>query len=350
MNWKKKWALIVVVLGFTAMLGLTACSRDRTDNSIPEENTGNKGKTEESKFICPLDGAALESMPEGRPIAVIIDNLPRARPQSGLQNADLVFETLAEGGVTRLLAVYYHGQASKVGPIRSARPYFIDLASSVNGVLVHSGGSPEALKYMKNTPGFPHLDEFRYAGSFWRSRERRAPHNLYSSTDNLRLLSQKARFDSQANKISGFSFGALPEEASTETPENEPLMSNEIRIGFPKGFAVTYVYTPELNAYSRFVAGEAHVDELTNTQLRPKNIVVKFVKTSVIDGQGRLDMKLTGHGRALVFSGGTVTEALWQRNSVDQLTTFKTTNGRTVEFFPGQLWIEIVPETTKVTF
>jgi len=265
-----------------------------------------------------------------------------------LRNADLVFETLAEGGVTRFLAVYYHGEASKVGPIRSARPYFIDLATSVKGVLVHSGGSPKALEYMNNTHGFPHLNEFNYATYFWRSRERRAPHNLYSSTDNLRRLSEEAGFNKEV-EISSFNFETATEGASRE-PAEEGLRSSEIKIDFPKGYDVSYTYIPERKLYSRFIAGEPHMDELTKRQLSPRNIIVKFVKTRVVDSQGRLEMDLSGHGRALVFSGGRVTEAVWQKDATDQVSTFKTVDGKSVELLPGQVWIEVVPETIKVTF
>lgn len=332
--------LVVIVLFF-----VTGCLKGLLeDPQVKEEARGNGTGTGSARFQCPLDGAALTSMPEYRPVAVVIDNLPSARPQSGLKNADVVYETLAEGGVTRFLAVYYHGQASKVGPVRSARPYFIDLARSLKAILVHAGGSPDALEYMKDN-NFPHLNEFNYSSYFWRSPDRRAPHNLYSSTDKLRSLVQKAELDREV-QVEGFSF--VTDDGKVGGDEN--IASDEIKIHFPKGYGVSYSYVPESKTYKRFIAGKSHIDETTHKQLSPRNIIVEFVKTRVVDGQGRLEMEITGHGRALVFSGGNVVEALWEHNSPDNMTTYKTMEGKSVELLPGQSWIEIVPEDTEVTF
>lgn len=343
---RKKWTPIIIGLSLTALFALAACMGGLPGNSGSGEQ---KEVTADStlrsgKFKCPLDGAALQELPEDRPVAVIIDNLPKARPQAGLKNADLVVETLAEGGVTRFLAVYYHGQASKVGPIRSARPYFIDLARGLDAVLVHAGGSPEALDYMKRHD-FPHLNEFNHADSFWRSRERQAPHNLYSSTSNLHSLAREVGLNSEF-QVRGFSFAG----DAASIAGDKGLRSSKITIDFPKGYDVAYSYDSGEQVYSRYTDGKAHLDELTNSQLSPRNIIVKFVKTRIIDAQGRLKIDISGHGRALIFSQGYVIEALWQDSAGDEVFSYKTVEGKSVKLTPGQVWVEIVPETAQVTF
>ncbi len=338
--------LILVVI-----FGLAVCAGGCTDKSGSENQSDLDAAPESYKFTCPFDGVSLEALPKGAPLAVIIDNHPRARPQSGLANADMVVETLAEGGVTRFLAIYYHGEASRVGPVRSARSYFIDLAMSVNAVLVHAGGSPDALSYMRSN-SFPHLNEFNYGKHFSRDRQRSAPHNLYTSTENLQNLVRQEGWD-HPEQMAGFHF-KKDQEASelfaTEAQAADVLISNEIEIGFPRQYDVSYTYDPENKAYSRFIAGEPHTDELTGSQIQPRNIIVKFVKTRVIDGQGRLQIDVVGHGRALVFTEGKVIEAVWTNKDRNQPSVFETVEGQVIELLPGQVWVEMVPESTKVTF
>ena len=333
--------VMCVAVAINSFFGSFSGSREELLREDSRKKTLNTGKLQ-----CPLDGALVDRLPQDRPVAVVIDNLPRARPQSGLTKADLVYETLAEGGVTRLLAVYYHGEASSVGPIRSARPYFIELAGGVNAILVHSGGSPEALELLKNS-NFPHLDEFRHPRYFWRISQRRPPHNLYSSISNLHKL---ARDYGLNNEVKVPSFNFISDEVKEYIGEKKSLQSDEVKIHFPRGYEVTYSYDPEEQTYCRFVDEKPHLDAATNSQLSARNIIVQFVKTNVVDGQGRLEMALTDHGRALVFSGKKVIEAVWQKSSADRPTTFKTMDGETVELLPGQSWIEIIPQNTKVSF
>lgn len=349
----RRTALYSIMLVIVA-LGVSGCGcSDRSDS----RNRSDVDST--PKYICPFDGTPLEVLPTGAPLAVIIDNHPLARPQSGLSQADLVFETLAEGGVTRYLAVYYHGEASNVGPVRSARSYFIDLAMSVNAVLIHAGGSPDALEYMRSHR-FPHLNEFNYGDSFRRVSTRTAPHNLYTSTEDLHDTALEAGWEHPA-QVPGITFRqdtdagseVLPlksETASESQTLKDVLVSREIEIGFPRQYNVSYTYLPESKGYSRFIAGEPHLDELTGSQLQPRNIIVKFVKTRVIDSQGRLKIDVAGHGRALVFSEGKVIDAVWKKDDPHQISTYETAEGKVIELLPGQVWVEIVPENTEVTF
>ena len=199
---------------------------------------------------------------------------------------------------------------------------------------------------------FPHFNEFNFAEYFWRDKGRRAPHNLYTSTENLYDLAQKEGFN-HPEQIVGYKFreqADVSKANASGTQKNSVLTSGEISIDFPGQYDVSYTYVPEKKSYSRFIAGKAHIDEFTGNQLQPRNIIVKFVKTRVIDSQGRLKIDVSGHGRALIFTGGEVIEGVWQRNHLHNLSTYETLEGQPIELLPGQIWIEIVPESTEVTF
>ncbi|WP_082112183.1 DUF3048 N-terminal domain-containing protein [Paenibacillus sp. DMB20] len=161
---------------------------------------------ETAAFTAPLTGMPLKEASSRRPLSVMINNAPAARPQSGLSKADIVYEVLAEGGITRLIAIYQSQTGiEKIGPIRSIRPYLINIGESYGGVLVHAGGSPEAYSIIKKQ-GKQDMDEIGNAGAyFWRTKDRKAPHNLYSSDEKLREGAAKLKYAAEA-KIPAYTF------------------------------------------------------------------------------------------------------------------------------------------------
>lgn len=310
-----------------------------------EKNAATNSKNVKGNISCPLDGAMLTSLPQDRPLAVVIDDLPSVRPQSGLTSADIVYETLAEGGITRLLAIYYHGEAPRVGPVRSARPYFIQLAGGLNAVLIHAGGSPEALEYMKKH-NVDHVDEFRFSRGFWRDPSRKAPHNLFSDTKTLHRLIQDTGLNKQVT-VPGLNVVASAKDIDST---DDWLESERIEISFSKSNNLAYVYDDKEKVYRRMVGGKPHMDANTDTQISPRNIIVQFVNTKVVDEQGRLEMEIVGQGRALIFASGQVVEAVWKKAAIDKPISYEAVDNDMPEILPGQTWIEIVPQGTKLTF
>ncbi|GAW93435.1 hypothetical protein TherJR_2420 [Calderihabitans maritimus] len=297
----------------------------------------------ETKVLCPLDGASLKELPARRPLAVMIDNHSRAHPQSGLREADLVYEMLVEGGITRLMAVYYHNSAEKIGPIRSARPYFIDRALDHNAIYVHVGQSPQAQTYFQEKKP-AHLDEYSITKGFWRTDDREPPHNLYTSTDNLWQLASDYNLNQQVD-LEGFLFG------TEENVFNGDREAEEIVIFYPQQFSqVRYVYDPDSRRYRRFMGGKAHIDAETNLQLSASNVIVQFVNTKTIDGVGRLEMDMIGEGKALVFSRGMVKEVRWKKQKLKEATRYLDSEDREVVLEPGQTWIEVVPRDIRIDY
>lgn len=267
-------------------------------------------------------------------VAVIVENFVDARPQSGLDLADVVYEALAEGGITRFLALYLTGDAPTVGPIRSARHYYVHWASEYGAALVHIGASPQGFQALRAT-GLPDLDEGRGDRGFWRIRSRRAPHNAYSSTDGIRAA--------LTDRASGGSWGGLQFKDPEWRYSGEPASDFTIEYGW--NYRVSYTYDADTNQYLRTMAGVPHRDAESGDQIRAASVVVLSVPAWVVDTEGRLDMTLTGSGKADYFLDGVHLEGTWRRGALDQATAFLGPDGKAVHFNPGPLWIQVVAPT-----
>ncbi|MHB1125786.1 MAG: DUF3048 domain-containing protein [Bacillota bacterium] len=301
-----------------------------------QDQTGETQATER----CPLDGAPLEYLPERRPLAVMIDNAPQARPQSGLNKADVVIEAPAEGGVTRFMAVFYHGEAEEIGPVRSARPYFIDRARDYGAIYVHAGWSPQAKAYLEKGT-VPYINEFRYGSWFYRSSRRSAPHNLYSNTEKLWSLAEKVKIK-QAGELQVISL--LAEQESPTGGGAQTLV-----IYYPqKDSKVRYEFDAVSGKYRRFQGDEPQNDNLTGDRLEAANVIVQYVPQVIVDGVGRLEMKMLGEGEARVYTNGQARDARWSKKGLDQPTTFVDAQGEPIPLKPGQTWIQVVATGTRV--
>lgn len=336
---KTKFSFLLLFLSLILVTAffLSGCTAHQSEEVISQEE-----EEELESITCPLDGEKLTVLPSGRPLAVMIDNSPRARPQSGLMEADLIYEFPAEGGITRFMAVYYHGQADKVGPVRSARPYFMDQALGWDAVFVHVGQSPQSVTYYE-IHKVDHIDEFSRSRAFWRDKTRKAPHNLYTSTALLKEMAANLNFEREV-ELSGFAFAGV-----TSSTLGKP--ANTIEIFYPEKLnRVQYQYDAATGLYRRFTAGKEHVDEASGKQLTAKNVVVQFVQAKVFDDEGRLDVSMLGQGPILFFSQGQVIEGQWVKEERRQPTQFLDQEGRPINFSPGQTWIQIVSENTKVNY
>lgn len=318
-------------------------SEPGTESKVPEPVATEPPKP---KYFCPLDGeATTEGNSLRRPLAVMIENDPAARPQSGLSKACTVYETVAEGGVTRFMAIFLHDDVDTIGPVRSAREYYANLAMQYDALYAHCGGPSTIYKTFKNL-GVANIDEFANGDAFWRIRSRKAPHNLYTSTNKLREKAEKRGYETDVffqrpNFKDDIPIESRPDTASVDIYFSRPT------------FAVRYVYDRTTNRYNRFMGGKPHVDVTYNKQIAPKNIAVQFAPISSIanDLKGRMKMSLTGKGSALVLQDGKVIQATWERQALNDLTRFYDQTGVEIKFNRGQTWIEIVdPSKMQVKF
>ena len=293
--------------------------------------------------ISTLPEAKEKESPFGsRPISIMIENSEKARPQTGLDKANIVYEVLAEGGITRYLAVYYDKDAETVGPVRSARPYFISKALEHQAIYVHVGGSEEAYNFIK-TEKIDDINEFVDFQPFWRSTDRQPPHNLYTSTIKLRK---------EANKL-GYIEMIKKEDYQFETDRNEKLTGRQadfIVIPYNSIYTVSYKYQPESMKYLRFINGEPHIDANTKEQLSIDNVVIQFANTKVIDEEGRLAIDFIGKGKGLIFFKGSSEEIIWKKEDLGARTVFLDKEGNRLAFTPGNIWIQIVSSDLEIHY
>lgn len=275
-------------------------------------------------------------------LAVQIENMIDARPLSGVSRANLVYETLAEAGITRLLAIYtVDADVPEIGPVRSARPYFLDWVEEFGALYAHSGGSPEALRLISQY-NFLDLNEFANGRFFWRSKTRYMPHNLYTST---KLLNEA--FEAKDGEVKNFTSWQFKAEASEESrPEEE----KRVKIYFStKTYEAGWQYNRGSNDYLRYQAGVIQQDR-DGSEVRAKNIAVQFSKMVVLDEVGRKDIETVGGGAAIIFQDGVRIDGSWEKSARGERTKFYDTTGAEIKFNPGVTWVEVVPIGTEVEF
>ena len=274
-----------------------------------------------------------------RPISVIIENAPAARPQSGLSKADIVYEIMAEGGITRFLAIYNQGVADNVGPVRSARPYFVMKAAEHNAIFAHAGGSVEAYVYMKEM-NIDTIDEFKFFQAYWRSKDRKAPHNLYTSVANLRNQAQRLGYNKPI-KGGGFPVRTPQEALGTEdAPQVEIVYAGDYRVKFS--------WDATKRVYRRYINDKPHTDSLNGQQVTTSNIIIQLTEQKVKDAEGRIEITFVGKGNGWILLDGKAAAIRWEKNSLGEKTRYNNADGRELKINPGSLWIEVVSTQNKV--
>lgn len=311
---------------------------DNGEETPPEEEAADSSAEDVtlSKFdYLPVNEKALH-----RAMMVSIENTSKARPQSGICKAPIVYEFLVEGGITRFLALYRSEIPDKIGPIRSVRPYMIDIAKEYNALLLHAGASPEGFQILENTD-YTNLDQIYNGKYYWRSQQKPNPHNLYTG---------EYRINEYLNNMLGVEYDNRFNFEEIMIISNTKSKAEEITINYWGDYNVIYNYSPEENAYYRYLGDldTPHFCE-NNTQITVKNIIVQFVKTSVKDDAGRLTMDLEGSNKALYFRNGVVSEGYWEKEG-ENMTSFYNDNDNEITVNPGNTWIQIVPTNTKITY
>lgn len=269
---------------------------------------------------------------------VMIENSPEARPQSGLRDAGVVYEAVAEGGITRFLALFQDSMPEYVGPVRSVRPYYLDFLGPYNAAIAHVGGSGQALNEIK-AEGIKDLDQFANAGAYWRESSRYAPHNMYTNIAKLKELESQKGWT--ATEYQGLERGEADKAAATPTASIVNIrMSRAL-------YNVSFEYDAVNNLYKRNLAGQPHLDAKSGAQITPKVVVVPVIPRSQ---NGIYSVyAINGSGKVYVFQNGTVTEGTWEKANRNSQFKFKTADGQTLKLIPGQTWLTIAAAATDVT-
>jgi hypothetical protein len=271
---------------------------------------------------------------------VMIENSLEARPQAGLTDAGVVFEAIAEGGITRFLALFQEGQPGYIGPVRSARPYYIDWLVGFDAAYAHAGGSGEALSLIQAL-GVKDMEHGANGSAYRRVSNRYAPHNLYTSTADLDAIKTK-----QGYNTSNFTSLFRKTEAAAATPSATKIDLNVSSANYK----VHYDYDAASNSYKRVLGGKAHIDEKSGNQINPK-VVVAWVVPYRIHSDGVHSQYTTiGSGGAIIFQDGVATNVNWQKKDRTSQITFTDAAGNPVGLNPGQTWFTAVADAGRISY
>lgn len=278
-----------------------------------------------------------------RPLAVMVENHPDARPQSGLDYADVVLEAPAEFGISRFIAFYITRDTPAIGPVRSARDYFVLWAKEFNPIYFHAGGSPGAAGTADEI-GLARTNALFDGSAFYRTGDRIAPHNLYTSTDAL-LATRRGK----PRALRSGTWGGL----RFKRPGSElgPESGTYARLAFNDYYYAEWRWDPDQRVYRRWMQGEPAIERITGRQTLATAVIVRIHQMSRIagDDKAREEVQVYGRGRAWVLQDGRMTPATWAKEDVNSPTLYYDNRGRRIAFNKGGVWIQVIPQYGAVT-
>lgn len=281
-------------------------------------------------YSSQLDGQPINTTTVSGVIGIMVDNHPDARPQVGLSEAKVVYEAPVEGDYTRFLAIFSADQqVEKIGPVRSARPYYLQWIKEYGAATyLHCGGSSEALSLIKKE-NILAANEFYFGRYFWRDESLTTPHNLFTNSEKWqKLLTENSQFNQNKN-WSGWKF-------NKETP-----VGGEIGVGtkisFSNYYQVSWSYDAPFGRYVR-----------NNSEYFADNVIVQYAQIKIVDEVGRKEIAVVGEGRARMWREGKMWRGIWKKNNLADRTRFYDEQGKEWELKPGQTWVEVVPENATV--
>jgi hypothetical protein len=341
----RRTSLAVIAL---ATLATAACGGGANPKPVaavsPDTKVSEGTVTTEGAPLAPLTGlpdasGATKSRPS---IAVKIDNAPEARPQSGLDVADVVYEEVVEGGVTRFIAIFHSAAPPVAGPVRSVRPMDPDILSAYHGLVAYSGGIPAFVSMLRSAPVQDVNVDVATDAYSW-DKARRAPHNEYVSPEKLW---PKAKGDKAAPPQAMFEFRAAGEPFGDADAAG-------VSITYSPRASATYDWDAASGAYKRIENGTAHM-AASGAQIAPQNVVIQFVTTRTLgykdqSGTNVVESNVVGSGDAWILSNGRITKGHWSKSSQASVTKYTDSANNPVKLTAGRTWVHFAPVGTPVT-
>ncbi|WP_110113611.1 DUF3048 domain-containing protein [Bacillus sp. CGMCC 1.16541] len=324
-------------------LALTGCQKKESipveeSLEVVEEVKVDEPTKEKQQEISPLTGLSTESKANERPVAVMINNDPKARPQSGLKEADIVYELLAEGSITRFMAIYQSEKPEVIGPVRSARDYYVELSKGYDAFYVCHGWSPDA-KAMLEAGEVDSLNGLFYDGTlFKRSKDRKAPHNSYITYENIKKGAKEKGY-SMEEEISRLSF---VEEASLSGMEATDVTVKHMNTALA---TVVYTYDKEKEKYTRSDGKTDTIDAESQDLILVDNVLIVEAKHKIVDNQGRRDIDLTSGGKGYLLQKGVAQKVEW-KNVDGRLLPYQ--DETVIPFVKGKTWINVISTSPGV--
>jgi hypothetical protein len=295
-----------------------------------------------------LDGVAVKRGAENKwPIGVMIENVPAVRPQAGLSRASVVFEAPAEAGVTRFLA-FFDGteDLERIGPVRSARHYFVDWAEGFDAVYAHAGGSPQAIAQLRrdNVQGANAIGSM--ARFFFRDRAIPAPHNLFTTSAQLSGIRRVKELDERVPTYAPWKFSPEKTLAERGTPAQDAVVEFS-----SASYRVEWRYDRAANRYVRLNAGVVQTDVASGETLTAANVaVIRVGPVEWLGEKGRISFPTVGSGDATLLRDGTVTTGTWRKDASRGMLRLFSADGTELAFAPGTTWVEALPTGQPLTY
>lgn len=298
-----------------------------------------------------LDGLSIDHDTDEKVVSVMIDNFTSAQEHhSGVRSASIVYEALAEGGITRLMLIFPYQDLNRVGPVRSARDYFVDFAEEYGGIYAHAGGSPTALEQLWGSARVYDLDEDeRLTGNTYSFRDPllSAPHDLFFD-----LLLARERAEDLGYQLSSTNKTWCFDETS---PTGTNISNIELNFSHDasSSYYVEFEYDSQLDSYRRYYGSSnrtPHIDQYDDLQIAPKNLIVQVSPSYLIDGdeKERIQIEHIGQGTAFIYRDGKKITGSWEKQDLESPTEYFDLLGNEICVSPGQTWISIVDDASLV--
>lgn len=325
---------LVLILGlasFAVYTNFISSARGSTQTSVGAI------KAKPITVASPLTGLQVAPDLAQRPVtAIMIENSPDARPQSGLDQAGVVYEAIAEGGITRFVALYQEAMPTYIGPVRSLRPYYIDWFTPFDASIAHVGGSPESLAEIRSNG--KDLDQFFNDASYWREPSRAAPHNVYTSFERLNAL----------NTSKGYTTSTVQSwsRKSDQVLKIPTAKTIDMRISSPLYYS-HYDWGAADNTYARSEGGAGHnqvnsPSDKVGVPIHPKVVIAMVIGYGFESDGIHSDYTTTGSGTLYVFQDGGVTQGTWTKAGQASQISFTDTNSQPIKLNAGQVWVTAI--------
>lgn len=330
--------VVLIVLGGIIFLLLNNDTKENDNDKKDPNNTTNKVNKEDD-IVDIIDVNS-----KSRNVAVMINNIKTVWGyQSGLQDAYIVYEIIAEGGITRFMALYKDANTARIGSIRSARIYYLDYVLENDAMYVHVGGSKEALSDIKSLK----ITDMG-TGIIFRDKTLglHREHTAFTSMENIMNSAAKRNIRTTTEKDNLFNYSA--QEIDLSKMEGA-IPANNVLINYSGSQEVTFEYDKDAKVYKRFQKGKPHIDYVTKEQYTTKNIITYQIKNSSYDSYGRQKLDNLGKGEGYYISNGYAVPITWQKDTRSSQTIYRYKNGEEIVLNDGNTFIQIQPKNKKLS-
>jgi hypothetical protein len=339
---KRSLIIALVIVMVIVIVSISGCALVKILNyKVPETRFDKPQVAVENEVLRrKIDGQEVKTEAQTNlyPVAIMIENAADCWPQTGLDKANLVFEAITEGSIPRFVAFYASGDdIKKIGPVRSARPYYLDWVGPFEPLYMHVGGAPEALQKIRSGRyDLIDFDQFFNGDSYWRDKWRYAPHNVYTSSELIKEALTQKGLTTPAD------YPTWKYKNDLET-EKRPEQVNDIKINFATQFyIVRWKYNRAENSYVRYQNGDIH--KMSDGEwIKAKNVIVQVNDMRVIDEIGRKNITTLGEGQAWIYRDGDKEEATWKKATINDGLKYYDKDGKEIELNGGTTWIEVIP-------